>query len=454
MGSELELARDAGRDAQEMRIQNAQKADAAVELQRRATASATAFEENKALREDAKRRAQEAETAAKVEEVGKLAPNPEQFWQSRSGFQKAMLGLSVALGGYSAGRKGTPNQARAALDKAIADDIALQRETIGAKRANAVNVLAEMRKRFGDERQAEQASIATMQKQAARTIEVLAYQAKDADRAAQLSEIAASYHQSAAEALAKTGASQVSETQVRTKDQVVGGGGGGLANPGQVFQDLLRRGFTPEQATKEMQTAYRIPSSTAAQLRLAAGPSQDRSTEVKLRPNEMAPDPRNYVPELRGFAFAPTEAVAIRDTLQMANNVRSDIERLSELSRSGSSLSPGDRTEVESITQRLAPQVSLLTRQGMVRPGDDFLQGFIPKGASDPTLTDGQFQRRAQTALQYIDNNRASYIRNNITPGEVYKNQYGNIEGRFTAAPSDPRTKDAADAAFAPAGQK
>lgn len=449
MGSELELARDAGRDAQEMRIQNAQKADAAVELQRRATASATAFEENKALREDAKRRAQEAETAAKVEEVGKLAPNPEQFWQSRSGFQKAMLGLSVALGGYSAGRKGTPNQARAALDKAIADDIALQKETIGAKRTNAVNVLAEMRKRFTDERQAEQASIATMQKQAARTIEGLAYQAKDADNAAKLSEIAAKYHADSAASIAELGGTQVSETQVRTKDQVVGGGGGGLANPGQVYQDLLRQGWSPDQAAARMRTAYGISAQTASRLELAAGP-----TSAPAKSIEVGADPSSYIRQFGGFAATPAEAAKLRTAADTVETVRMGFNRIKELRRQGPDMLGRNKAAANSILNGLMDEINSLSNQGVINAGDgDRVMSQLPVGAGEWSTTDGTYESRLAVAEGLIDDRVNSFQRVHITPGRVYQTPRGTLAGEFSGLPGAAgESSKAADAAFTPAG--
>lgn len=87
--------------------------------------------------------------------------DPKRMWTSASSGQKALMGISLALGALGSSYTGKDNKALGIIQKAIADDIQIQKAEI-AKLGDTVtmkrNLLQDMRAMFDDERDAEDAA--------------------------------------------------------------------------------------------------------------------------------------------------------------------------------------------------------------------------------------------------------------------------------------------------------
>lgn len=89
------------------------------------------------------------------QDFAKQQVNPEQWWDSRNLFQKAMAGISIALGGGVAAVRGGQNMGTEMINNAIQQNIAAQQTNLELKRvglAQQSNVLDQYRQAFGDDR--------------------------------------------------------------------------------------------------------------------------------------------------------------------------------------------------------------------------------------------------------------------------------------------------------------
>lgn len=105
-----------------------------------------------------------AEAAAKID--------PNNYWANKSGWQKALSLLSVAIGGFVQGysRGQLPNTALAMINDEIARDIDAQKANIATKRAKVgelQNLYAIGRQRLGDEQSAYQWATARLNERVA-----------------------------------------------------------------------------------------------------------------------------------------------------------------------------------------------------------------------------------------------------------------------------------------------
>jgi len=255
----LDSANDAENQAGQIELMTARKLRDQQAAQQRATDQALRYEEDqlRKLRErNLQRREQEAAKIADAQrEVDSLRVNPDAYWQSKSGFEKVTLGLALALGAAGQALTGAPNAAKEMLDQAIKNNIDAQKVAIDQGRKSVegkVNVYNEMLARFGDEEDAQIASQALLEKQAARTLARMANAAKDETAAAESLRLSAEYDRRAAQTLSDLHSRRVTRTTEVVPDRVVSTGQSRQAPKDAAARYVPGYGLapTPEEAKK------------------------------------------------------------------------------------------------------------------------------------------------------------------------------------------------------------
>jgi hypothetical protein len=110
--------------------------------------------------------------------------DPGHFWGSQNTGQKILITIAQAIANFGAGYTGHPERVNAELNHLIDRDIDAQKENIahaGASLANKRGVYAEMLRRFGDQRAAEQAAKIAMIEKASLDTQALAARAGGPD---------------------------------------------------------------------------------------------------------------------------------------------------------------------------------------------------------------------------------------------------------------------------------
>jgi hypothetical protein len=118
-------------------------------------------------KEDARRQAfddHQAEVTRLRDEAASGKPDYGRWWRSKSGAEKAVGVIAMALGAAGAALSHTVNPAMEIINKAIDSDVSQQRDTLeqkGQRAKGAADDLRALRERFGDERAADAAFRAT-----------------------------------------------------------------------------------------------------------------------------------------------------------------------------------------------------------------------------------------------------------------------------------------------------
>lgn len=188
-------------------------------------------------------------------EVGDV--NPNRFFATRGAGPQLMAIIGVALGAAGASLTGGPNTAAQLIEGAIDRDIQAQRDNIAKAQGNvqaARGVLADMRERFGDERQADIAAKDAALGVAETRIKALMADAKSEDARARGMEILGQIQEKRGQLVQNWSA--LEQGKIRTAEKyvpghMVGGPPGGKA---QEAPDDGRNVTTPDG------TVYRMPS--------------------------------------------------------------------------------------------------------------------------------------------------------------------------------------------------
>lgn len=135
-------------------------------MQSRVTADAMAQEAERANQSLANQQAKEddrqqfvksrlAQLDSMTDDFAKQSVNPHQWWDNANMFQKAMAGISIALGGGVAAVRGGSNMGADMINTAIQQNIDAQKANIDLKRIGLQqkgNLLEQYRQAFGDDR--------------------------------------------------------------------------------------------------------------------------------------------------------------------------------------------------------------------------------------------------------------------------------------------------------------
>ncbi len=288
---------------------------------------------DKAQQMDRERESFEAERRDKFEkrgeelnsalvDAGKMAVDPDHFWNSRSTSSKIMIGIGMALGSFGGMGNGGRNSAVETINKAINRDLDLQQQAIKNKRENLADrrgLLSDMYLRFKDDTQAMAAAkVAYLQ-----------------NAQLKLNEIAARY---AAPEVRANAAKAIGEIEVKK-----------------------------QAAQMEFWKAWRALQ--------PVGPNAN--------PNQLTEEQRARWVEGYGLATTPAQAADAYKFLPADRLIEKGLNKLIEIAgRGGSSINPSDSAEVAGIRGALTGALSDTLLQGRMSDND---MKFLHELVVDPT---------------------------------------------------------------------
>jgi len=339
-----------------------------------------------------------AQISAMNAELASTKIDPGRAWKNKHPAQTIMSIIGIALGGFAHGFSGgkIKNSALEMMQKEIDRDIDAQKADVKNKRAavgEQRTLYAMARERFGDDQAAHEYTKANLWRQAER--------------------------------FARTQARQLQGKQLQADAELIAQQFGENAEVNELKFRSHMEGLKQAAAMRRMGGVAKPKGAPGAQWKKA-----DSKREGL------------YVPWLGGFAADKDTAKKLRELRTSSTALDRQLAELQRLSKTGSTLSIGDRARSDSITRQARISFNKVADIGVMDKGTEpYLEGIIPDPLHISTLGEDE---RLKAARDGIKAKVAAHIEAaNLTPGvlETRLDEKGNVVRQYALAPPGARPK-------------